>query len=197
MPDKWEYPWYAAWDLAFHATALANVDLDFAKQQLDLLLQRFFLHPNGQIPAYEWNFSDVNPPVHAWAAIHLYRTEKALRGKGDADFLRRSFQKLSIGRCDALLIRVFIAQQTHPDCEGPGRIEPRINLVEFGEASDHQPRANEQHERQRDLADDKRAAEPISLNTRAGPAAFLERIGEDRSGGLQRRGETEQRAGRH
>ncbi len=71
MPDKWEYPWFAAWDLAFHAIALSTVDMDFAKDQLDLLLQRFFLHPTGQIPAYEWNFSDVNPPVHAWATLFV------------------------------------------------------------------------------------------------------------------------------
>ena len=96
MPDKWEYPWFAAWDLAFHTIALAAVDLDFAKQQLDLLLQEFFLHPSGQIPAYEWNFSDVNPPVHAWATIFLYRNEQALHGKGDVDFLRRSFRKLML-----------------------------------------------------------------------------------------------------
>lgn len=94
MPDKWEYPWYAAWDLAFHAIALSTVDTDFAKQQLDLMLQEFFLHPTGQIPAYEWNFSDVNPPVHAWATIFLYRTEQALRGEGDLEFLKRSFSKL-------------------------------------------------------------------------------------------------------
>jgi hypothetical protein len=94
MPDKWEYPWFAAWDLAFHAIALSSVDLDFAKEQLDLLLQRFFLHPSGQIPAYEWNFSDVNPPVHSWATLFLYRTEQALHGQGDVDFLRRSFRKL-------------------------------------------------------------------------------------------------------
>jgi hypothetical protein len=94
MPDKWEYPWYAAWDLAFHAIALSAVDVDFAKEQLDLMLQEFFLHPTGQIPAYEWNFSDVNPPVHAWATIFLYRTEQALKGKGDIDFLKRSFAKL-------------------------------------------------------------------------------------------------------
>jgi len=96
MPDKWEYPWYAAWDLAFHAIALSTVDTDFAKDQLDLLLQRFFLHPTGQIPAYEWNFSDVNPPVHAWATLFVYRTEQALRGKGDLDFLHRSFRKLML-----------------------------------------------------------------------------------------------------
>ncbi len=96
MPDKWEYPWYAAWDLAFHAMALSSVDLDFAKEQLDLLLREFFLHPSGQIPAYEWNFSDVNPPVHAWAAIFLYRTEQAVRGEGDLDFLKRCFQKLML-----------------------------------------------------------------------------------------------------
>jgi len=96
MPDKWEYPWYAAWDLAFHTIALSTVDVDFAKNQLDLLLQEFFLHPSGQIPAYEWNFSDVNPPVHAWATIFLYRTEQALRGEGDLQFLKRSFAKLML-----------------------------------------------------------------------------------------------------
>ncbi len=96
MPDKWEYPWFAAWDLAFHAIALSAVDTDFAKEQLDLMLQEFFLHPTGQIPAYEWNFSDVNPPVHAWATIFLYRTEQALKGKGDIEFLKRSFAKLTL-----------------------------------------------------------------------------------------------------
>jgi hypothetical protein len=96
MPDKWEYPWYAAWDLAFHTIALSTVDPDFAKEQLDLMLQEFFLHPTGQIPAYEWNFSDVNPPVHAWATIFLYRTEQALNGEGDLEFLRRSFAKLML-----------------------------------------------------------------------------------------------------
>ena len=96
MPDKWEYPWFAAWDLAFHTIALSIVDPDFAKQQLDLMLQEFFLHPTGQIPAYEWNFSDVNPPVHAWATIFLYRTEQGITGKGDLDFLKRSFAKLTL-----------------------------------------------------------------------------------------------------
>jgi Glycosyl hydrolase family 63 C-terminal domain len=95
MPDKWEYPWFAAWDLAFHTLALATVDIDFAKQQLDLLLTGLYLHPTGQVPAYEWNFSDVNPPVHAWATIFLYRTEQALRGKVDLDFLTRVFGKLT------------------------------------------------------------------------------------------------------
>jgi len=96
MPDKWEYPWYAAWDLAFHAIALSAVDVDFAKEQLDMMLQEFYLHPTGQIPAYEWNFSDVNPPVHAWATIFLYRTEQALKGQGDLEFLKRSFAKLML-----------------------------------------------------------------------------------------------------
>jgi hypothetical protein len=96
MPDKWEYPWYAAWDLAFHTIALSTVDVEFAKQQLDLMLQSVFLHPTGQIPAYEWNFSDVNPPVHAFATIFLYRTEQALKGQGDLEFLRRSFAKLTL-----------------------------------------------------------------------------------------------------
>jgi hypothetical protein len=96
MPDKWEYPWYAAWDLAFHTLAFSTVDVDFAKEQLELMLQEFFLHPTGQIPAYEWNFSDVNPPVHAWATIFLYRTEQALRGQSDLEFLKRSFAKLML-----------------------------------------------------------------------------------------------------
>ena len=96
MPDKWEYPWYAAWDQAFHAIALAAVDIDFAKDQLDLLLREFFLHPTGQMPACEWNFSDANPPVHAWATIFLFRTEQALSGRGDLQFLKRAFPKLML-----------------------------------------------------------------------------------------------------
>jgi Mannosylglycerate hydrolase MGH1-like glycoside hydrolase domain len=95
MPDKWEYPWFAAWDLAFHTIALATVDTDFAKEQLGLLLRQIYLHPTGQIPAYEWNFSDVNPPVQAWAAIFLYRTEQALRGKTDLFFLKTVFNRLA------------------------------------------------------------------------------------------------------
>ncbi len=95
MPDKWEYPWFAAWDLAFHTMALSTVDIDFAKDQLDLLLRQVYLHPTGQIPAYEWNFSDVNPPVQAWAAIFLYRMEQALHGRTDLDFLKRVFGRLS------------------------------------------------------------------------------------------------------
>lgn len=94
MPDKWEYPWFAAWDLAFHTVSLALVDLDFAKQQLRLMLEEIYLHPNGQIPAYEWNFGDVNPPVHAWATNYVYAVEKKLRGEGDLTFLRDSFRKL-------------------------------------------------------------------------------------------------------
>jgi len=94
MPDKWEYPWYAAWDLAFHVLPLSMVDPDFGKHQLDLMLQERYLHPSGQIPAYEWNFGDVNPPVHAWATIFTYRLEKAVRGHGDVAWLERSFQKL-------------------------------------------------------------------------------------------------------
>ncbi len=94
MPDKWEYPWYAAWDLAFHTVALSIVDPDFAKRQLDLMLTGHYLHPNGQIPAYEWNFSDVNPPVHAWATLFLARTEEVLRGTVDFEFLKSAFHKL-------------------------------------------------------------------------------------------------------
>jgi len=94
MPDKWEYPWYAAWDLAFHTLPLSIVDPDFAKQQMQLMLQGLYLHPGGQMPAYEWNFSDVNPPVHAFAALFLHRTEQALRGEVDVDFLKSAFNKL-------------------------------------------------------------------------------------------------------
>jgi hypothetical protein len=94
MPDKWEYPWYAAWDLAFHTLPLSIVDPDFAKEQMGLMLEGAYLHPNGQMPAYEWNFSDVNPPVHAWATLFLHRAEQALRGEADVDFLKESFNKL-------------------------------------------------------------------------------------------------------
>ena len=95
MPDKWEYPWYAAWDLAFHTISLSLVDFDFAKDQLLLMLRNLYAHPNGQIPAYEWNFSDVNPPVHAWATLFLYRIETEL-GRADIRFLERSFQGLML-----------------------------------------------------------------------------------------------------
>jgi mannosylglycerate hydrolase MGH1-like protein len=94
MPDKWEYPWYAAWDLAFHTIPLALVDAEFAKAQLVLFLREWYMHPNGQIPAYEWAFGDVNPPVHAWAAWRVYKIDKRLRGVGDREFLERVFQKL-------------------------------------------------------------------------------------------------------
>jgi hypothetical protein len=95
MPDKWEYPWYAAWDLAFHTLSLSLVDFDFAKEQLLLMLRSLYFHPNGQIPAYEWNFSDVNPPVHAWATLYLYKMERVL-GRADIRFLERSFQALML-----------------------------------------------------------------------------------------------------
>jgi hypothetical protein len=95
MPDKWEYPWYAAWDLAFHTIALSLVDFDFAKDQLLLMLRNLYAHPNGQIPAYEWNFGDVNPPVHAWATLFLYKIETEL-GRADIRFLERSFQGLAL-----------------------------------------------------------------------------------------------------
>jgi len=113
MPDKWEYPWYAAWDLAFHCVPLALVDSDFAKDQLTLLLREWYMHPNGQLPAYEWAFGDVNPPVHAWAAWRVYKIEKKRRGKGDLVFLERVFHKLLlnftwwINRKDAEGMNVF------------------------------------------------------------------------------------------
>ncbi len=94
MPDKWEYPWFAAWDLAFHCAPLSLVDVDFAKQQVEVLLKTRYHHPNGQIPAYEWNFSDVNPPVTAWAALYVYEREEKIRGEGDREFLARVFDRL-------------------------------------------------------------------------------------------------------
>ena len=109
MPDKWEYPWFAAWDFAFHAVALAVVDVGLAKQQLELLLDRRYLHPNGQLSAYEWNFSDVNPPVHAWATYFVYEIEKARTGNGD-----RAFSRAFVPENDAQLR--MVAQP-----EGPGR----------------------------------------------------------------------------
>jgi hypothetical protein len=96
MPDKWEYPWYAAWDLAFHCVPLALVDTEFAKQQLSLLLREWYMHPNGQLPAYEWAFGDVNPPVHAWAALRVYQIDRRATGKADRDFLEGVFLKLML-----------------------------------------------------------------------------------------------------
>jgi mannosylglycerate hydrolase MGH1-like protein/glycosyl hydrolase family 63 len=94
MPDKWEYPWYATWDLAFHCIPLAQIDPDFAKAQLLLFLREWYMHPNGQLPAYEWSFDDVNPPVHAWAAWRVYKIDKRVRGKADRSFLEQVFHKL-------------------------------------------------------------------------------------------------------
>src|SRR5215813_234811 len=113
MPDKWEYPWYAAWDLAFHCIPLALVDSDFAKEQLVLMLREWYMHPNGQLPAYEWSFSDVNPPVHAWAAWRVYKIEQRRRGTGDRPFLEHVFHKLLlnftwwVNRKDAEGMNVF------------------------------------------------------------------------------------------
>jgi hypothetical protein len=96
MPDKWEFPWYASWDMAFHCVVMATIDPDFAKDQLILLLREWYMNPNGQLPAYEWAFSDVNPPVHAWAAWRVYKIEKRIHGRTDRQFLERVFQKLLI-----------------------------------------------------------------------------------------------------
>ncbi|NNF07621.1 MAG: glucosidase [Candidatus Eisenbacteria bacterium] len=96
MPDKWEYPWYAAWDLAFHCIPLAQIDPEFAKNQLILMLREWYMHPNGQLPAYEWEFGDVNPPVHAWAAWRVYKIEKRILGRLDRPFLERIFHKLML-----------------------------------------------------------------------------------------------------
>jgi hypothetical protein len=113
MPDKWEYPWYAAWDLAFHCVPLALVDADFAKDQLTLILREWYMHPNGQLPAYEWALGDVNPPVHAWAAWRVYKIDKKQHGGGDLQFLERVFHKLLlnftwwVNRKDAEGMNVF------------------------------------------------------------------------------------------
>ncbi len=113
MPDTWEYPWFAAWDLAFHMVPLSLIDPTFAKEQLVLLLREWYMHPNGQIPAYEWAFSDVNPPVHAWSAWRIYNIERRMTGKGDLEFLKRVFHKLLlnftwwVNREDALGNNVF------------------------------------------------------------------------------------------
>ena len=113
MPDKWEYPWYASWDLAFHCVTLALIDPDFAKEQLLLFLREWYMHPNGQLPAYEWALGDVNPPVHAWAAWRVYKIERRIRGQADRAFLARIFQKLMlnftwwINRKDAEGMNVF------------------------------------------------------------------------------------------
>ncbi|MGE5413941.1 MAG: MGH1-like glycoside hydrolase domain-containing protein, partial [Syntrophomonadaceae bacterium] len=113
MPDTWEFPWYAAWDLAFHCVVLALVDAQFAKDQLVLMLREWYMHPNGQIPAYEWNFADVNPPVHAWAALRVFQIERAKTGRSDFAFLERVFHKLLlnfdwwVNRKDALGNNIF------------------------------------------------------------------------------------------
>jgi hypothetical protein len=113
MPDKWEYPWYAAWDLAFHCIPLALVDSEFAKEQLTLMVREWYMHPNGQLPAYEWAFGDVNPPVHAWAAWRVYKIDKKRNGRGDREFLKRIFHKLLlnftwwVNRKDAQGMNIF------------------------------------------------------------------------------------------
>ena len=112
MPDKWEYPWYAAWDLAFHCVPLALVDSEFAKEQLVLLLREWYLHPNGQLPAYEWSFGDVNPPVHAWAAWRVYKIEEKRRGMSDRKFLERVFQRRSVEK--APQVQAGHGQQPRP-----------------------------------------------------------------------------------
>ena len=94
MPDKWEYPWFATWDTAFHCIPLAMVDPSFAKKQLDLMTREWYMKPDGALPAYEWNFSDVNPPVHAWATFRVFKIERKFFGREDLDFLERVFQKL-------------------------------------------------------------------------------------------------------
>ena len=94
MPDKWEYPWFAAWDLAFHCIPMAMIDPTYAKNQLITLTREWYMNPEGQIPAYEWNFSDLNPPVQAFAALRIFELEKSKTGQGDIVFLKKIFQKI-------------------------------------------------------------------------------------------------------
>lgn len=96
MPDKWEYPFPAVWDTAFHCIPLAMVDPTYAKKQLDLFTREWYMKPDGALPAYEWNFSDVNPPVHAWSTFRVFKIERKMYGREDVDFLERVFQKLLI-----------------------------------------------------------------------------------------------------
>ena len=119
MPDKWEYPWFAAWDLAFHCGPLSLVDIDFAKEQVELLLKTRYLHPNGQIPAYEWNFSDVNPPVTPWAALYVYEREAEIRGEGDRVFLARVFDRLLTDFTGGSTARI----QTTATCSKAGSLD--------------------------------------------------------------------------
>ena len=93
MPDKWEFPWYATWDLAFHTISISLVDIEWAKIQLNTVLREWYMNPRGQMPAYEWNFSDVNPPVHAWAAFEIYKKEKQSTGKKDIFFFETDFSQ--------------------------------------------------------------------------------------------------------
>ena len=118
MPDKWEYPWYAAWDLAFHCIPLALVDPDFAKRQLVLMAREWYMHPNGQLPAYEWSFGDVNPPVHAWAAWRVYKIDAKQQGHGRPRFLESIFHKLLLN---------FTWWVNKKDDEGKQRLSGRIS----------------------------------------------------------------------
>ncbi len=144
MPDKWEYPWYAAWDLAFHCIPLAMVDPAFAKEQLILLLREWYMHPNGQLPAYEWAFGDVNPPVHAWAAWRVYKIEKRITGKAD-----RRLPRARLPQAAAQLHLVGQPQGPRGQERLPGRL-PRARqhrgLRPDGDAADRRsPRAVRRH----------------------------------------------------
>jgi hypothetical protein len=144
VPDKWEYPWFAAWDLPFHAVALAGLDQDFAKSQLELMLSERYMHPNGQLPADEWNFSAVTPPLHAWATIMLQRNEQMLRGVTDVEFLKRSFVKLLChftwwaNRLDRLGKNVFQGGFVGLDALGISArlsVDPAVTPVEHGDGA--------------------------------------------------------------
>jgi hypothetical protein len=147
MPDKWEYPWFAAWDTAFHMLPFAQIDPDFAKHQLLLLCREWYMHPNGQIPAYEWAFGDVNPPVHAWAALRIYKIERKMQGKGrhepgDVDFLERIFHKLLlnftwwVNRKDRTGNNVFEAGSSGSTTSGSSTVPRRSRRAGFIEQAD-------------------------------------------------------------
>lgn len=127
MPDKWEYPFFAAWDTAFHCIPLAMVDPAFAKQQLKLLVREWYMKPDGQIPAYEWNFSDVNPPVHAWATFRVFKIERKLFGKEDVQFLESVFQKLLLNF--TWLVAKVCLKSCWSDCRDAGGLIVKTPVV--------------------------------------------------------------------
>ena len=197
MPDKWEYPWFAAWDTAFHVVALAMIDPDFAKDQLLLLMREWYMHPNGQIPAYEWAFGDVNPPVHAWAAIRVYQIEGKMYGRSDRAFLERAFQKL-LHQLHVVGEPQGFRRQQHLRGRLPRPRQHRRVRPLVGTAVGRAPRAGRRHELDGDVLPQSagdlarararripstRTSRPSSSSTSSTSAPRVNRVG-DREGGL-------------